>query len=57
MEHKIKKKLVPSVPPLLKKHIELGHAVIVDHSVNLSIPDFKKVLEKKNGQKQYKIKR
>ena len=34
-----------------KKHIRLGHAGIVDHSVDLSIPDFKKV-EKRNGQKQ-----
>ena len=25
-----------------KKHIRLGHAGIVDHSVDLSIPDFKK---------------
>ena len=31
---------VPSVSPLLKKHIRLGHAGIVDHSVDLSIPDF-----------------
>ena len=35
--------LVPSVSPLLKKHIRLGHAGIVDHSVDLSIPDLKKV--------------
>ena len=34
--------LVPSVSPLLKKHIRLGHAGIVDHSVDLSIPDLKK---------------
>ena len=27
---------------LLKRHIRLGHAGIVDHSVHLSIPDFKK---------------
>ena len=39
-------KLVPSVSPLLKKHIRLGHAGIVDHAVDLSIPDFKKY---KNG--------
>ena len=32
--------LVPSPP--LKKHIRLGHAGIVDLSVDLSIPDFKK---------------
>ena len=44
--------LVPSVSPLLKKHIGLGHAGIVDHSVDLSIPDFKKVLKKRNEQKQ-----
>ena len=37
------KELVPSVLPLLKKHIRLGHAGIVDHSVDLSIPDVKKV--------------
>ena len=34
--------LVPLVSPLLKKHIKLGHAGIVDHSIDLSIPDFKK---------------
>ena len=32
--------LVPSVSPLFKKHIRLGHAGIVEHSVDLSIPDF-----------------
>ena len=31
--HKIFEELVPSVSPLLKKHIRLGHAGIVDHSV------------------------
>ena len=31
----------------VKKHIRLGHAGIVDHSVDLSIPDFLKVLKKK----------
>ena len=31
------KELVP-----LEKHIRLGHAGVMDHSVNLSIPDFKK---------------
>ena len=42
--HKIFEELVPLVSPLLKKHIRLvGHAGIVDHSVDLSIPDFKKV--------------
>ena len=47
MEHKIFEELVPSVSPLLKKHIRLGHAGIMDHSVDLSIPDFKKVFKKK----------
>ena len=41
--HNIFEELVPSVSPLLKKHIRLGHTGIVDHSVDLSIPDFKKV--------------
>ena len=41
--HNIFKELVPSVSPPLKKHIRLGHAGIVDHSVDLSIPDSKKV--------------
>ena len=40
------KELVPSVSPLLKKHIRLGHAGIVDHSVDLSIPDFTKSIKK-----------
>ena len=44
IEHKIFEEFVPSVPPLLKKHIRLGHAGIVDHFVDISIPDFKKVL-------------
>ena len=39
--------LVPVVLPLLKKHIRLGHAGIVDHSVDLSIPDLKKKKYKK----------
>ena len=46
--HKIFEELVPLVSPLLKKHIRLGHAGIVDHSIDLSIPDFKKV-QKRNG--------
>ena len=46
IEHKILEELVPLVSPLLKKHIRLRHAGIVDHSVDLSIPDFKKVLKK-----------
>ena len=40
---KIFEELAPSVSPLLNKHIRLGHAGITDHSVDLSIPDFKKV--------------
>ena len=43
IKHKIFKELVPSVLPLLKKHKRLGHAGIVDHSIDLSIQDFKKV--------------
>ena len=30
----------------VQKHIRLGHAGIVDHSVDLSIPDFKKKYKK-----------
>ena len=41
--HNIFEEYVPSVSHLLKKYIRLGHAGIVDHSVDLSIPDFKKV--------------
>ena len=41
IKHKIFEELVPSVSPLLEKHIRLGHAGIVDHSVVLSIPDKK----------------
>ena len=55
IKHRIFQELVPSVLPLLKKHIMLGHAGIVDHSVDLSIPDFKKIIKKRNGQKQWKI--
>ena len=43
VKHKIVDELVPSVLPLLKKHIRLGHAGIMDHSIDLSIPDFKRV--------------
>ena len=63
--HKIFEELVPSVSPLLKKHIRLGHAGIVDHSVDLSmdtlvswtIPSIYqyqilKKYKKRNGQKQ-----
>ena len=38
--HKIFEELIPSVSPLSKKHTRLGHSDIVDHSVDLSIPDF-----------------
>ena len=51
IKHKIFKELVPSVSPLLKKHIRVGHAGIMDHSINLSMPDFKEV-QNRNGQKQ-----
>ena len=43
IKHKIFEELVSSVLLLLKKHIRLGHAGIVDHYIDLSIPDFKKV--------------
>ena len=52
IEHKIFEELVSSIPTLLKKHIRLGHAGIVDHSVDLPISDFKKKYKKRNGQKQ-----
>ena len=39
--------LVPSGLPLLKKHMRLGHAGIVDHFVDLSTPDLKKERKKK----------
>ena len=31
------------ITPVKKKHIKLGHAGIVDHSVDLLIPDFLEV--------------
>ena len=40
VKHKIFKELVPSVLPLSKQHIRLGHAGIVDHSIDLSTADF-----------------
>ena len=46
IKHKIFEELVPSVLPLLTKHIKLEHAGIVDHSVDLSIPDYKKSIKK-----------
>ena len=39
IRHIFFEELVPSVLLLLKKHIRLGHAGIVDHSVDLSITD------------------
>ena len=44
--HKIFEELVPSVSSLLKKHTRIGHAGIVDHYVDLSIPDLKKSIKK-----------
>ena len=44
--HKHRKKFCRRISPFAitpvkkKKHIRLGHAGIVDHSVDLSIPDF-----------------
>ena len=53
IKHKIFEELVSSVLPLLKKHIRLGHAGIVDHSVDISVPDLKKKkYKKRNGEKQ-----
>ena len=46
IRHKTFEELVPSVSPLLKKHVRLGHAGIVDHYVDLSIPDLKKSIKK-----------
>ena len=43
IKNTIFEELVPSVLPLLKKHTRLAHAGIVDDSVDLSIPEFKKV--------------
>ena len=41
IKQKLFKEVVLCVLPLLKKkHISLGHAGLVDHSVDLSIPDF-----------------
>ena len=52
IEHKIFEELVSLVSLLLKRHIRLGHAGIVDHSVDLSIPDFflkyKKEMDRSN---------
>ena len=45
-EHKIFEELVPAVSPLLKKHTRLGHTGIVDHSIDLSIPNFKESIRK-----------
>ena len=51
IKHNFFEELVPSVLPLLKRHIRLGHAGISDHSIDLSMTDFFKV-QKKNGQTQ-----
>ena len=41
IEHNIFEELSPfGITPVKKKHIRLGHAGLVDHSVDLSIPDF-----------------
>ena len=40
----------------MKKHVRLGHAGIVDHSVDLSIPDFKNGMDRSNKKKK-KIKK
>ena len=54
-QHFFFEEIVPSGSPLLKKHIALGHAGIVDHSVDLSIPDFvKSIKNKSNGQEAIK---
>ena len=37
---------VSGITPVKKKHLRLGHAGIVDHSVNLSTPDIKKSIKK-----------
>ena len=57
IRHKIFEELVSSVSPLLKMHIRLGQTGIVDHSVDLSIPDFKKSIKKEwtEAIKNYKI--
>ena len=50
IKHTIFEELAPSVSPLFKqqqkKHIRLGHAGIMAHSVDLSIPDFLKSIKK-----------
>ena len=52
--HKHRTQNFQRISPLLKKHIRLGHAGIVDHSVDLSIPDFFLSTKERNGQKQFK---
>ena len=49
IEHKIFEELVPLVPPLLKMLIRLGQAGIVDHSVDLSIPELKQITKQNKG--------
>ena len=52
------RRISPSVLPLLKKHIRPGQVGIMDHSVDLLIPDFKKKYKKgmdiSNKKKLYK---
>ena len=49
IKHKIFEELVPSVLLLLQKHWRLGHAGIVDHSVDLSNRDFKNKVFSRKG--------
>ena len=51
--YKIVEELVPLVSPLLKKHTRLGHAGIVDHSVDLSKQIKKKKVLKKIKKKEW----
>ena len=45
------KELVSLVSPLLKKQTRPGRTDIVDHSVNPSMPDLKKIKKKKKERK------
>ena len=40
IKHNIFEELVPSVSPLFKKHIRLGHTGTMDPSMDLLISDF-----------------
>ena len=49
--HKIFEELVPPVSPLLKEHIRLGHAGIVDHYVDYQcqiLKKYKKGMDRSN---------